>query len=101
MEYFTVGELGTFAGLTVATSVIVQFTKPIIKKRFDDYFVRIYTFIVAAILSIIFIPHNNTAKEIVIILINSILIAIASMGGYETIKDPLAQKTFPNNKTNN
>ena len=36
--------LTTFVGLVLATNIIVQFTKSIIKKQFGDEFVRLYAF---------------------------------------------------------
>ena len=36
--------LATFVGLTTAVTVIVQFTKSVVKKRFDDSVVRLYAF---------------------------------------------------------
>lgn len=85
--------LTTFAGLTTAVIVIVQFTKPLIKRRFSDGCVRIYTFLIALILTFIFTKHSNDLKGIITMLINSMMISIASMGGYELIADPMAQKT--------
>ncbi|WAM32977.1 hypothetical protein [Caldicellulosiruptor morganii] len=92
-SYFSAQELGTFAGITVATNVIVQFTKDIFKKRCKDYVIRIYTFFVAFILSFVFIPHKNTVKDILLLLINSVLICMASFGNYEIFKDTYKKRS--------
>jgi hypothetical protein len=86
-NYFSAQQLGTFAGIAIATNIIVQFTKSIFKRRCKDYVIRIYTFVVTFILSFIFIPHQNTPKDIVLLIINSILICMASFGNYEIFKD--------------
>ena len=46
--------LATFVGLTTAVTVIVQFTKSIVKKRFGDSVVRLYAFIIALVLTFVF-----------------------------------------------
>lgn len=84
--------LATFVGLTTAVTVIVQFTKSIVKKRFGDSLVRLYAFFVALILTFVFAREGSGIESIVITIINAILITIASMGGYEVLSDPLALK---------
>lgn len=91
-DFMTGDMLTTFAGLTTAVIVIVQFTKSVVKKRFGDYFVRIYTFLLSLILTFIFFKHDNSLQGIILVVINSMMITIASMGGYEIIADPMAQK---------
>lgn len=46
-EFMTVEMLATFAGLVAAVSIIVQFTKSIIKRNFNDGAVRLYAFVIA------------------------------------------------------
>lgn len=91
-EFFTSEILATFAGLALATGVIVQFTKSIIKKQFCDYAVRIYAFIIALILTFIFAPAGSDINGIVLTILNAVLITLAAMGGYEAISDPGAEK---------
>uniref|UniRef100_A0A7C5V6K4 Uncharacterized protein n=1 Tax=Caldicellulosiruptor owensensis TaxID=55205 RepID=A0A7C5V6K4_9FIRM len=86
-DYLSAQQLGTFAGIAIATNIIVQFTKSILKKRYKDYVIRIYAFIVTFVLSFIFIPHQNTPKDIALLIINSILICMTSFGNYEVFKD--------------
>lgn len=84
--------LTTFVGLVLATNIIVQFTKSIIKKQLGDSYVRLYTFIIALILTFIFSKIGEGIQGFIITLINSILITMAAMGGYEMVSDPMAQK---------
>lgn len=96
-NFMTAETLTTFAGITGAVIVIVQFTKSLIKKRFGDQFVRLYSFIIAFILSLIFISKEGISLEsIILTIINAIIITIASMGGYEAIADPMAQSIRKN-----
>lgn len=92
-EFMTAEVLATFAGLVAAVSVIVQFTKSIIKKKFGDGWVRLYAFVISLVLTFIFAKNGTGTEGIVLTIINAILISIASMGAYETIADPRAKKT--------
>ena len=84
--------LTTFTGLTTAVILIVQFTKSLIKRTFGDSVVRLYTFIIALILTFVFDSSGNGIQNIILTIINAMMITIASMGGYEIIADPMAQK---------
>ncbi len=50
-DFMTPDILTTFVGLVLATNLIVQFTKSIVKRQFGDGFVRLYAFIIALILT--------------------------------------------------
>lgn len=91
-DFITIETLATFAGLVAAVSIIVQFTKSLIKNRFGDAAVRIYTFIISLILTFIFARSGQGIEGIVLTVINSIIVAITAMGGYEVIADPKAEK---------
>lgn len=91
-DFFTGEMLATFAGLVAAVSIIVQFTKSIIKKQFGDEFVRIYAFVVALVLTFIFAKTGQGIESTVLTIINAILVSIASFGAYEVIADPRAEK---------
>lgn len=91
-DFMTVETLSTFAGLVAAVSIIVQFTKPLIKKNFIDGAVRIYTFVISLILTFVFARTGQGLQGILLSVINSILIAMSAMGAYETIADPLGEK---------
>ncbi|NLJ98795.1 MAG: hypothetical protein GX320_05955 [Tissierellia bacterium] len=84
--------LTTFVGLVGVTSLIVQFTKWIIKKQLGDSYVRLYAFIIALILTFVFARNTNGLEGIILTVINSVLVTIAAMGGYEVVKDPMAMK---------
>lgn len=58
-DFMTAEILTTFAGLTTAVIVIVQFTKSLVKKKFGDSFVRLYAFIIALILAFIFVKKKE------------------------------------------
>lgn len=84
--------LATFVGLTTAVTVIVQFTKSVVKKRFGDSVVRLYAFFIALILTFVFAREGTGIESIVLTILNAMMITAASMGGYEVLSDPLALK---------
>lgn len=90
-DFMNMEMLTTFTGLTGAVIVIVQFTKSLIKKRFGDHFIRLYAFIISLILTFIFAGIKFNIQDIVLNTINSMIISVASFGGYEMIADPMAQ----------
>lgn len=91
-DFMTPESLATFAGLVAAVAIIVQFTKSLVKRQFEDYVVRVYAFIIALVLTFVFAPTGDDINGIVLTIINAILITLAAMGGYEAIADPKAQK---------
>lgn len=98
MNDFMTGEvLATFVGLVTAVTIIVQFTKSVLKKKYSDSSVRVYAFIIALVLAFIFAKSGTGAKGIVLTIINAILITTASTGAYEMIADPKAEKSKNNN----
>ncbi|MCQ4924790.1 hypothetical protein CIW83_20640 [Tissierella sp. P1] len=82
-----------FAGLVAAVSLIVQFTKSMVKRKFGDSMVRIYALVISLILTFIFARSGGSIEGITLTIINSILITITSMGAYEMIVDPKAEKS--------
>lgn len=90
-DFMTMDVLTTFTGITGAVIVIVQFTKSLIKKRFGDHFVRLYSFIIALLLTFLFAREGSNIEGFVLTVINAMIITIAAMGGYELIADPMAQ----------
>ncbi len=90
-DFMTMEVLTTFAGITGAVIVIVQFSKSLIKKKFGDHFVRLYSFIIALLLTFLFAREGSNIEGIVLTIINAMVITIASMGGYEILADPMAQ----------
>lgn len=94
-EFFTLELLTTFAGLVAGVTLIVEFTKPMIKKNLADGWVRLYTWVIALILTFAFARNGEGIQGILLTIINSILVALTSMGAYENIADPKATKKFP------
>ena len=84
--------LATFAGLVTAVTLIVQFSKNLIKSKFGHAAVRLYTFVIALVLTFVFSRAGSGVKGILLTVINAIIISVASMGGYEVISDPKAEK---------
>ena len=91
-DFMDASILTTFVGLVTAVTVIVQFTKSIVKKQFGDSIVRLYAFIISLILTLIFSREGWGIQSIILAIINALMITIASMGGYEVLSDPLAEK---------
>lgn len=91
-DFMTMEVMTTFVGITTAVMLIVQFTKSIVKKRFGDGFVRLYTFLIALLLTFVFAKQGNSFQGIILTVVNAMMITIASTGGYHMVSDPLAQK---------
>ena len=91
-DFMSMETLTTFAGLTGAVMLIVQFTKSIVKNKLGDSFVRLYSFLIALILTFVFARQGNQVQDIILSIINSIMITMTSMGGYEMLTDPMAKK---------
>lgn len=93
-DFLTADLLKTFWGLIASTVLVVQFTKPLVKDKFTDGVVRIYTFIIALVLTFIFAKQGTGIEGIVLTVLNAITVSIGAMGSYEIIVDPLAEKEF-------
>lgn len=91
-DFMTVDVLTTFTGLVMAVGLIVQFTKGLVKKSYGDRAVRLYAFVISLILNFAFVGDFSNLQGIIVTIINSILITLTSMGGYELIADPRAEK---------
>lgn len=91
-DFMSLDILTTFAGLTATTMLIVQFTKSLVKRRFGDSYVRLYSLLIALILTFIFARQGENAQGIIMTIINAIMITIAATGGYEMLTDPMARK---------
>lgn len=96
-EFFTLESLATFAGMVAAVSLIVQFTKPFFKSSLQDWVIRPYTLFIALIVQsfVLYVRENFTVETVGLGIINSVLVALTSMGGYEVITDPAAKKRQP------
>ncbi len=92
-DFMTPEILTTYAGLTSVLILIVQFTKPLVKRRFGDSAVRSYSFIIALLLTFFFANHGYSFQGVMLSIINAAMITIGSMGGYEMLSDPMAQSS--------
>lgn len=91
-DFMTIEMLATFAGLVTAVTLIVQFSKSLVKAKFNDSYVRLYAFIVSLVLTFIFAKVGEGVEGIVLTTINAILITVTSTGTYEILVDPKAEK---------
>lgn len=93
-EFVTAEYLFTFAGMILVLSLIVQFTKSLVKKTFTDQMVRVYAFLWALLLVGVMYWNQGQfdaagreiATTILLGLINAIIVTLAAMGGYELVK---------------
>lgn len=93
-DFITIDYLTTFAGMVAVVALIVQFTKGIVKARFEDWAVRLYTLGWAWALQgfVCFVQGRLTTEHIGLAVLNGILVALAAIGAYEAIADPKAEK---------
>lgn len=92
-NFMSIETLATFAGLVTAVTLIVQFTKSLVKSTFkEDVYVRLYTFIVALGLSFVFARAGTSMEGAILTIINAIIVSVAAMGTYEVVADPRAEK---------
>ncbi len=91
-DFLTADLLTTFWGLIAGTVLVVQFTKPLVKDRFSDVAVRVYTFIISLILTFVFAKQGTGIQDIILTVLNAITVSIGAMGSYEIIVDPFAEK---------
>lgn len=85
MEFFDWTMLGTFAGAVFAVSLFTQFSKdiPLIKKIPTQLWSYIVSVIVLAASK--WFTTGMDLSSIGLIMINSVLVSLASNGGYEAI----------------
>jgi hypothetical protein len=95
-DFITIDNLATFVGMVAVVALVVQFTKGVVKARFDDWAVRLYTLAWAWLLQgfVCFVQGRLTTEHIGLAVLNGILVALAASGAYETIADPKAKKYF-------
>jgi len=93
-SFMDANALTTFGGLVTAVMLIVQFSKEFIKLKFGDSYVRVFSLLVALVLTFVFAPGEWNIPGIALKVINGIMVSIASGGAYEIITDPKAQKVF-------
>lgn len=100
-EFVNTEYLFTFVGMVLILGLVVQFTKGFFKRSLQDWVVRAYAFGWAIVLVVAMYWHQGlfdaAAREIAITLLlallNAIIITMATIGGYEVMADPRAEKT--------
>lgn len=92
-EYFTLESMGTFAGMVVVLTVIVQFLKPLIDKIVCMP-TRYVVWIIAIMLSTAYtaITGSFSWSSMLLLLLNSIVLTMAAMGTYEVTFKKLETK---------
>jgi len=91
-DFFNYKILGTFAGTITATSLIVEFIKDIgvLKKIPTRYLVLTISLFLVTITAIA--TNEFTLKNIPLYLLNSILVATSSIGGWHITNQAINQK---------
>lgn len=89
-EFLTVDQLASFAGLVLATGLVVEAIKFVTKS--EDLEARILTTIIGILLTGIFAGEYHSIQSIVLTLLNGLVVSITASGGYEYIVDPKAEK---------
>ena len=87
-NYITIEFLGTMAGMIVILNLVVQFLKPLIDKV-TKIPTRYVVWVIALILSVVYqlIAGTFTVESIFVMIINTIIVTLASMKSYDfTIK---------------
>ena len=83
-SFFTWDQLNTYAGATIAVILFVQFTKDL--PGIKSIPTRIWAYIISAVLlvlSTLFTVSPITPSVILLCLINSVIVAMAAIGGYD------------------
>jgi len=102
-DFLTLESMGSFTVMVVVVSLVVQFTKGLVKKRFSDYAVRWQAFIIALILVFAWNWYvgffsgnaNEIPLKVLLCILNAILVTVAAFGSYEVITDFRAKKRRP------
>lgn len=96
-EYFTMAQLGTMAGMVVLVALFVQVTKKLVRRTMPDWAVRVYTVIIALLAQAFYVAVKGpyTLEAFGLAFINGVLVAAISMGAYEALADPKAEKRKP------
>ncbi|MCG8400281.1 MAG: hypothetical protein MJA84_01650 [Firmicutes bacterium] len=99
-EFVTTDYLFTFVGMVLVLGLVVQFTKGLFKKTFNDWVVRAYAFSWAIVLVLVMYWHQGLfdaavreiAITVLLALINAVIVTMATIGGYDVLADPKAEK---------
>ncbi|MDA8442851.1 MAG: hypothetical protein M0Z55_10820 [Peptococcaceae bacterium] len=102
-DLFTTSYLGTFAGLVAATYLLVQFFKEPIKKRFNDWWVRLLAVLIAFVLQsfVLYVNGKVSVESVGLALLNAFLIAITAAGTHQLSTSAKQNGANPLAATNN
>ena len=83
-EYFTLESMGTLSGMIIVLTLLVQFFKPLIDK-IKKIPTRYVVWIIAIVLATAYqaITGKFTGATILLLVLNSIVLAVGAMGTYE------------------
>jgi hypothetical protein len=82
-EFLTLEFLGTFAGITAISTLVVQCVKSVIK--IDPKWIALITgFVLVTVFRIL--PNAVSVQSVVLELLNGVLVSGSSIGLFETIK---------------
>ena len=85
-EYISIEFLGSFIGMVAAVNLLVQFLKPLldkVKKIHTRYLVWAIALIISGLY--LWLTGPISRESIFLLLLNSIVLTLASMGSYESI----------------
>lgn len=102
-DFLTLESLGSFAVMVFVVTLVVQFTKSMVKKQFSDYAVRYEAFVVALILVFAWNGYvgffggniNEMILKVLLCVFNAMLVTVAAFGSYDVVADPKAEKEWP------
>lgn len=86
-EFITKEALSSLPGLISAVTILVQFTKGFFKNKASTNFIRFYVLLVSFILTYFFAYFGEGVQGILLIFINSIVVAVGAIGTFEIISD--------------
>ncbi|MCL6449849.1 MAG: hypothetical protein K6T75_00950 [Acetobacteraceae bacterium] len=92
-EEFTLQTLGTQAGAAAAVGLVVQLTKPALK-RFPHWIIRLYVLAWSWVVVFLALAASGglTCQTALVAFFNGLLVAVMALGGYEVASDPACRK---------
>ncbi|MBQ7278885.1 MAG: hypothetical protein IJR17_06780 [Clostridia bacterium] len=86
--FFTFEQLASYGGATMAVLIITEFTKDLPGIR--RLHTRLWAYLLAAVLLVlatVFTVPVVRAQDVLLCLINAVIVAMAAVGGYDTLHD--------------
>lgn len=102
-DFVTLDYLKVMVGMVVVVTLLTQFVKAFVKRMFRDSTVRIVAWMIAFTLQLLVLylggnlggPFRDFAGAVGLGFVNSVVVAMAAHGTYETLSDPLALREKP------